>query len=191
MTEKTIEFGEDLVAHIVPDGDVEQPYDGDDSVRIVVLHGRYSDPSKGECGKTPEEVERWAKENAREWYVVPLWMYDHSGTAYGVGEQNPFTCPWDSGRVGIVALRKDEWGKGRGELDSTRFEYAKGVAQAYTSWANGDCWGYVLKDAEGIEIDSCFGFIGMDSVEEAAREAAEFYMAPAEPENGEGTRPSI
>lgn len=186
MTQKTIEFENGLVAEIVHDQDCEMPYADDEGVRIVVLHRRYKDPSEGKCGSNPAEVERWIKENARDWYVVPLWMYDHSGTAYGVGEQNPFTCPWDSGRVGIVALRKDEWGKGRGELNSRRLEYAKSVAEAYTSWANGDCWGYVLKDAEGIEVDSCFGFIGMDTVEEAAREAAEFYMAPAEPGNGQG-----
>lgn len=190
MIEKTIELENGLKAEIVHDSDCEMPYADDDAVRIVVLHRRYIDPSEGKCGRTPEEVERWTRENARDWYVIPLWMYDHSGTAYAVGASNPFHCPWDSGRVGIIALKKSEWGKGRGERNSKRFEYAKSVAETYTSWANGDCWGYVLKDADGEHLDSCFGFIGMDSVEEAAREAAKAY-ADAPNSSTEGTRLSL
>jgi|GEM_PF-5965067 len=30
----------------------EQPFDGDDAVRIVILHRRYIDPSRGACGST-------------------------------------------------------------------------------------------------------------------------------------------
>lgn len=174
---KNLEFPNGLKAGIDHDPDCEQPYADDEGVRIVVLHRRYKDPSEGKCGRSPDEVRRWAKDNARDWYVIPLWMYDHSGTAYAVGDQNPFSCPWDSGRVGIIALKKDEWGKGRGERNAKRLEYAKGIAREYTEWANGECYGFSLFDADGEQVESCIGFVGLEDVENAAAEAAKAYLA--------------
>ncbi|MBS3648821.1 hypothetical protein KEU06_09405 [Pseudaminobacter sp. 19-2017] len=160
-------------AEIHQDEDCERPYQDDDAVRIVVLHGRYIDPAKGNCGSDPDEVARWVKENARDWFVTNLYLYDHSGVAYRAGERNPFSCPWDSGQVGIVALKKSEWGRGKGERNAKRLEYAKSVAEEYGRWANGECYGYVLHDPEGEESDSCWGHIGYDWVCEAAKDAAE------------------
>lgn len=191
MSGMKIEYKGGIVAEIEHDGDCGQPYADDEAVKIVVLHRRYVDPSGGVCGKTPEEVERWAKANKKDWYVVPLWMYDHSGTAYRVGAENPFTCPWDSGRVGVVALKKSDWGKGMRETDSKRFEYAQAVAEEYTKWANGECYGYVIKDEDGVALDSCFGFIGYDAVKEAADEAAEFYASRNDHEEAKASAPAF
>lgn len=47
---ETIELDGGLCARIYHDPDVEQPFAGDDAVRIVVLHRRCIDPSGGECG---------------------------------------------------------------------------------------------------------------------------------------------
>ncbi|QIV65788.1 hypothetical protein Cp1R7AA1_028 [Mesorhizobium phage Cp1R7A-A1] len=159
-------------AEISHDEDCEQPYDGDEGVKIVVLHRNYIDPAKGKLGRSADEVQQWAKDNARDWYVTNLYMYEHSGVAYRAGERNPFSCPWDSGQVGIVALKKSDWGRGKGERNAKRLEYAKGVAEEYGRWANGECYGYVLRDPEGEERDSCWGHIGFEWVEESAKEAA-------------------
>lgn len=109
--------------------------------------------------------------------MIPLFLYDHSGTAYAVGQTNPFSCKWDSGRVGIVALKRQAYGSD-GTNDEKMFERAKSVADVYTDWANGSCYGYIIKDAEGEELDACWGYIGRDDVDEQAREAAKSY-APA------------
>ena len=109
----------------------DHPYEDDAGVRVVILHRRYGDPANGACGRTPEEVEKWVEENSKEWFTTPLFLYDHSGAIYRVGEENPFTCPWDSGRVGIVALKRSEWG------DGDFAEYAASIAEAHTAWANG------------------------------------------------------
>lgn len=160
-----------FTAEIHYDQDTEMPYAGDEGLHIVVLHGRYIDPSKGAIGSDPKAVQKWCDENDSDWYTVPLWMYDHSGTVYRVGGENPFHCPWDSGRVGIIALKRSEWGS-EGVTEEKLFEYAQGVAETYSQWANGECFGYILKDEDGEEIDSCWGFIGMDHVEEEARSSA-------------------
>jgi hypothetical protein len=53
-------------------------------------------------------------------------------------------------------------------------EYAARVAADYTSWANGECYGYVLHDASGAECDSCWGFIGIDDALQEAEAAASY-----------------
>jgi hypothetical protein len=168
---ETLSFENGLHAEIHHDPDVEQPYPDDDGVRIVVLHRRYMDPSKGACGRDPEEVAEWERENAQQWFTIPLFLYDHSGTIYRVGQTNPFHCPWDSGRVGIVALKPSDWGDGR-PTDSQLTGYAEAVAETYTAWANGECYGYVLRDASGNELGSCWGYIGRETAIAEARAAA-------------------
>lgn len=109
-----------------------------DMVQIVVLHRRYADPSKGILGSTPPEVQAWVEENQEGWVVIPLWLYDHSGTVYRVGYENPFHCPWDSGQVGIVALRRAAWDPADDMSLEAFFELAVEIAEDYTEWANSD-----------------------------------------------------
>ena len=168
----TLQFEHGLTARIYHDFDVENPFGCDGALRIVILHRRYIDPSDGACGNDPDEVAAWERENAAEWFTIPLFLYDHSGTVYRVGQSNPFHCPWDLGRVGIIALKRADWGNGA-ETDDKLTEYAAAIADEYTSWANGECYGYVLCDAAGQEIESCWGFIGMETVRKEATAAAE------------------
>ena len=39
------------------------------------------------------------------------------------------------------------------------YEYAKSCCETYSSWCNGECYGYVVT-ADNGEEDSCFGFLG-------------------------------
>lgn len=169
-----------LTAEILYDKDVDMPFSDDEAVRIVVLHGKYIDPSKGALGTDPKAVQKWCDANETEWYTVPLWMYDHSGTVYRVAAENPFHCRWDSGRVGIVALKRSEWGNGA-ETDEELFKRAQNIASEYTDWANGECFGYILKDEDGDEVDACWGFIGRDEVEAEAKAAAGSRAIPSSP----------
>lgn len=100
--------------------------------------------------------------------VVPVFMYEHSATIYRAGDENPFSCPWDSGQIGVAYLPfgtlLDEWGtlppeeakaKARACLDA---ELA-----AYTAWANGDVYCYTVYDPDGDIIDGCSGFFPDES----------------------------
>lgn len=163
----TTEWGH--LAYVSHDDDCPQPFEGDDAVRIVVLHRRYIDPSNGACGSTPDEVAAWEAENADEWWTIPLFMYDHSGTAYRTGHSNPFHCPWDSGRVGIIALKRSEFDNsafGGPDLETQ----AASIADTYTKWANGETYSCAIYDRDGELQDSCGGFIGMDAAREYADE---------------------
>lgn len=44
--------------------------------------------------------------------------------------------------------------------------------EEYAAWATGDCYGYVIEDRDGNELDSCWGFCGMEYAIESAKESA-------------------
>lgn len=45
----------------------------------------------------------------------------------------------------------------------------------YLDWAAGECYGVIVTDADGEEIDSCWGFIGTDYAEKVARSGLDAY----------------
>lgn len=191
-------------------GGIDSPVDTDEAVIFAVLHRRYENPAdkravhkaNGECYdfSSVEGIREFEADNAAPdstWAVFGLYMYDHSGTSYRAAELatgNPFMghlpqghAEFDSGRVGIIALKRADvgtpgtpYGNGAGVV-GTFLEQANQVCECYTDWANGNVWGYVIEDEEGEHLDSCWGFIG-DSDEkylmEQAREALAYQVKP-------------
>jgi hypothetical protein len=167
-----------LTISILPDdsGHTDSPVEDGDGAIFAVLHRRYINPAakrtEGDFNSV-DGIEAFIKRNKgprAKWAVFSLFMYDHSGTAYACSENgsNPFIgraphAEWDSGRVGIIALQRS-----RGVTRETLYEYAQGICRDYTAWANGDVYGYVIEDATGEEISSCWGYY---SVDEALAEA--------------------
>lgn len=143
--------------------DLSNPYDDDDAVRIAILHRNYINPAKAAGLDSVEAIAEFEAANpdgAGEWEVFPLFLYDHSGTVYrpSLGG-NPFSCPWDSGRVGVLALKRSEWATGD-EDRATLFARAVGVAEDYTAWANGHGYDYDVTDRDGDDLDSSNGYLG-------------------------------
>jgi len=102
--------------------------------------------------------------------ILPLYLYDHSGITIST---TPFSCPWDSGRVGFIYVTKD---KVREAFDVKRIskktlakvtEILKGEVETYDMYLRGDVWGYVIEEDDGDTIDSCWGFYGEDQCREA------------------------
>lgn len=148
-------------------GDTESPLEDDRAVIFAVLHRRYINPAKTLTKfdaddnsydfNSVEGIAKFEADNAgpdSEWAVFPLFMYDHSGTVYQCSTGgNPFSCPWDSGRVGIIAMLKAEVGP-------DPLKSAQATCETYTDWANGNIYGFVVEDEDGEELDACWGFIG-------------------------------
>lgn len=44
-------------------------------------------------------------------------------------------------------------------------------ADTYGAWVWGDCYGYIITDAQGDDVDSCWGFIGSDTTDSALIDA--------------------
>lgn len=162
-------FDHGVVGYLEHDQDCDSPLECDDAVKLAILHRNYANPAPA-CGSTPEEIAQWAKDNAAEWDAYPLYLYDHSGVCYKPAktEVNPFSCAWDSGRVGSVFVKKIEC--------PDTFATAEIMCEEYTRWCNGDCWGYVVEDENGEQLDSCWGYIGEEYAVEEMRSSAEGYV---------------
>lgn len=121
---------------------------------------------------------------AKHYVILPLYLYDHSGITMRTG---PFSCPWDSGRVGFIyctldkarenwmLMNKEGWdhivypegncpdhAKGSNLVGKTLRQCTEivlnGEVQTYDDFLTGGVAGYVAEDPDGEEISSCWGF---------------------------------
>jgi hypothetical protein len=95
---------------------------------------------------------------------LPLYLYDHSGLSIST---TPFSCPWDSGRLGNVYMKHEDFEKyyldeSKGMDDSV--EFAKSVlrlaVKEYDYYLRGECYQYTILSENGTVMGSCGGFIG-------------------------------
>ncbi len=149
------------------DDDLMQPES--DGVKIAILHRNYINPAQDELPdqEAIQALEDKATAGEAPWAAYPLYLFDHSGTTYRVGDrltqagkrpENPFGngmyAQFDSGRVGTMFLKIGD--EGFTDPDQA----AKSWAAEYTAWANGYGFGFVVKDKDGEQLDSCWGFLG-------------------------------
>jgi hypothetical protein len=155
-------------------GDKHSFDDADELLRSLL------EEAMGDYDKAEKEYERAdsATETSREFHdelldtlskkflILPIFMYDHSGIALSTGG---FSDPWDSGQVGFIyvsheTLRKEYSVKrvGRRTL-RTAEKILKGEVEVYGKYVNGEVYGYITKDSDDENIDSCWGYYGNDA----------------------------
>lgn len=130
--------------------------------------------------------------------VRPLFLYDHSGITMSAA---PFSCPWDSGQVGFQYITHDkikaEWGGKTINKKNTAKAIAcmDGELKCYDDYLTGQVYGYVIKDADDNDLDSCWGFIGdMDYCLEQAKEQADYHADKRDEQSArdlEASRPDM
>lgn len=135
----------------------------------------------------PDEFLDWLKENRRDIAIIlPIFMYEHSGITISTGREYPFNDPWDSGQVGFIFVTKEQV---RAEYSCKRIskkilktatKVLEGEVKVYDQYLTGDVYGFQLyyitepdfdvdsDDPEdfGDEVDSCWGFYGLDCCKE-------------------------
>jgi hypothetical protein len=137
----------------------ESPREWDNLGEMVCFHNRY------DLGDRHSYTVHQANELAgkREMIVLPLYLYDHSGITMST---SPFSCPWDSGQVGYIWVPlervKKEWNVRRvsKKLRANVLECLRAEVKNYDDYLTGNVWGYVVKDDDGNDLDSCWGFFG-------------------------------
>jgi hypothetical protein len=103
-------------------------------------------------------------------------MYEHGQVALDTGD---FGDRWDRGQVGWIyclpATIRHEYGCTRitKQVRARVEAVLQGEVREYGRYVNGECFGYTVTDANDEVLDSCWGFIGYDYAQDAAREAAE------------------
>lgn len=176
-----------LTIRLEQDQDCSSPLDDDAGVTITYKKGpRYT---LGNTAVDAEEFERIGAEiDAGRLIGLPVYAYIHSGTALNT---TGFSCPWDSGQSGYIYISKAtalEWQGGKVLTAKKRAVCEKGlcsVVSEFSKWLNGDCYGYIIEDSDGEELDSCWGFIGDEYAMQAARESADYYAKKVEEDTRE------
>jgi len=156
MSKYTIEIRQDDMP--------EPPREWDNLGTMVCSHSRYN---LGDEQLSYGEFWDFIKEEGGKdsFFILPLYLYDHSGLTMST---EPFSCPWDSGQVGYIYVSKDdvrnEFGAGRisTKLAKQAFKILKGEVETYDQYLRGDVYGYIIKDSNGVEQESCWGFYGED-----------------------------
>lgn len=109
--------------------------------------------------------------------ILPLYLYDHSGITM---RTVPFSCPWDSGQVGFIFATREKvlrtWGAKRmtERIRNLALEALRSEVEEYDAYLTGDVYGYIVEDQDGEELDSCWGFIGLQVAEDSAASSLRF-----------------
>jgi hypothetical protein len=105
--------------------------------------------------------------------VLPLYVYEHSGLTMST---SGFSCPWDSGQVGVIYMTHAQFKKAweTEDVDEDKIkECLIAEVKEFDQYLTGDIYGFVV-DEDGEHEESCWGFYGMDSVMEEAKSVAEY-----------------
>lgn len=137
------------------DSYVEYPFEYDEVFTLYSNH-RYFNPDKhkmeelfNEEGNLPTLEQLNSSRSDYEHFRI--YLYDHSGMTVSA---TPFSCPWDSGLLGIVAVKKDEVKDPK--------EAFKNYVKTLDQYLQGDVYTFFVKDEMGETVDACGGFYGDD-----------------------------
>jgi hypothetical protein len=149
------------VLEIHYDSEPENPRNWDNISEFIFFHKRYTlgDSHKinpNDYSSFDEMVDANTKKGD---IVLPVYMYEHSGIAIAT---TPFNCRWDSGLLGFAVVRKEkiikEYGKNTKKNREIATKVLEGEIETYNQYLQGNVYGFKLKDKDGNELDSCWGF---------------------------------
>lgn len=188
----TIDY-KDCKINICYDEYPESPREWDNLGTIYSNHRDYN-PDGATLRDLIEDVtgDRYAEEIpwdaiAKKYYFQKVWMYDHSGQTVSIGENNPFSCPWDSGLFGVIAVSKEDAKKEYGykrdckSLRERAERVLAGEIEDFDIWVRGDVLGFEIIDQNGESVDSCWGYFNEDQCIDDAKDSIDTYEG-AEPE---------
>lgn len=120
---------------------------------MVCFHKRYTLGDKH--GMTVEEATHLERD--KNVVSLPLYLYDHSGITMAV---TPFSCPWDSGKVGFIYVTKNEIRslfnvkRVTKKLVNEVLDILRQEVTEYDQYLTGDVWCIIEKDTQGNVVDS-------------------------------------
>jgi hypothetical protein len=176
---------------IFPDNDPDNPREWDNLGTMICFHGRYDLGEKHGYDHNDysgwEELEKTIVEDNNVGVILPLYLYDHSGLSIST---TPFSCVWDSGKIGFICVSKikilEEFG---GKIITKKLKekvegILKGEVETYNQYLQGDIYGYKISKVttcdQGHEhkrvLDSVLGFYGQDECMEEAERIVQCYM---------------
>jgi hypothetical protein len=150
-----------LTIKIYHDENDSSPDDnGDDGAFLVFYHRGFTVTRDKII--TKEQLQDYfqgeeSPEVAKLYYILPLSALIHSGVHLYLGKED-HPCDsggWDSSFAGAVLLSKKEF-----KTKDRAKSYATGLINEWNDCLAGNVYGYVIEDAEGNKLDSCWRYIG-------------------------------
>ena len=124
--------------------------------------------------KLKEDVsDGFPTDNLTDWWFFKVYMYDHSGFSLAL---KPFSCKWDSGVYGVVAVRRPSRG-GRWHRREKFLKHLEECIENLSCWLNGDVHQYTVADDRGDILDACGGLYGREYAKEVAANSALMFLA--------------
>jgi hypothetical protein len=126
-----------------------------------------------DCRRVGAGRKGYARDGARylgDYHVYVLDVNDGPYTILSLGATLAPLAEDDEEEVnhkGYVYVSRAEWP----DEDGAR-KAAVSLVEEWNTYLSGDVYGYVIRDEDGADLDSCWGFYGMDTVKEEARSAA-------------------
>jgi hypothetical protein len=137
-----------------------------DLAELIVSHKNFRESYREEyCLTHLPDLEKLAVKMNVFAVILPLYLYDHSGITMST---SPFSCSWDSGKVGFIYVTKEQL---RTEFSVKRItqkliertsKILEGEVETYDQFLTGDIYGFQITDDEDEVIESCWGFYGSD-----------------------------
>ena len=148
------------------DGDCESPLQHDDLVKVASWTRRYNFGNIDTSGTEPEEFYKDIIRERAE--ILPLYKYEHGQISL---RTTPFHCRWDSGQIGFVYIAakdgRENWGH---KWREKARKCMAATVEEYSQYVNGETYWYELVDADGNEVGTCGGYIGLENCVNAAKQ---------------------
>lgn len=100
-----------------------------------------------------------------DFIALPLYLYDHGGLSIST---TPFSCRWDSGKVGYIYVSKETVRKEysvKVVSKKTRekvLEVLEAEIKEYDTYLTEGYYSFSIEDENEDEVDGCSGFLGTD-----------------------------
>lgn len=135
----------------------------------------------GEVSPTNEaQLMEWLREDHGARVIRKVGMIDHSGISFYMGGGASAADPggWDSGTCGYIMDTPERLAEMDCELltDEQIAASLTSEIEDYSAWSSGDAYGVVIKDGNGDQVHSCWGYIGYDHVMQSWQD-----MVPTDP----------
>ena len=158
------------VINIYHDENPESPREWDNLGTMYTSHRRYRPEEEldkhFETGDVFESYGVFRDDFLRRYVALPVYLYDHSGLTVST---TPFSCRWDSGLFGIIAVPVEQVKKEYGWklLTKPRREaierHLQGEIKTYDDYLRGEVYGFEITNHNAL-VNSCWGYYGDDGL---------------------------
>lgn len=151
------------------------PREDDNLGHMVCFHNKYTlgDKTvlKSEDFTSWEELKRYIKKELKAIYILPLFLYDHSGISIRTFPHGHHVN-WDCGQIGFIYCTKEDLKK----IGITKSRIEKSLiseVETYNQYIQGEVYCLVKEVYNDLKIrndslgDICSGYLGRDYAEKA------------------------